>query len=122
MENSQRINLPYCIQRQTSGKYVLLNRNYKPVGNATREWVDYETLDGLDLRLTEADAQQISWSGNNNIRHVYLFNDGCAPWAGKRHRVEYVRRLAVLEGIAAIRCGFLAPVDIFIDQVCRTKA
>ena len=36
--------LPYCIQKTSDGKWLLLNRNYKPLGTVGKEiWVDYDS-------------------------------------------------------------------------------
>ena len=34
--------LPDCLQKQEDGHYAVLNREYKPVGFYTRNWVKYE--------------------------------------------------------------------------------
>lgn len=33
---------PYCIQKTKDGKWLILNRNYKPLGSTGKEWVDYD--------------------------------------------------------------------------------
>jgi hypothetical protein len=34
---------PYCLQKTTDGKWLILNRNYKPLGTIAKEWVDYDS-------------------------------------------------------------------------------
>lgn len=34
--------LPYCIQKTHDGKWLVLNRNYKPLGVVSKDWVDYD--------------------------------------------------------------------------------
>lgn len=34
--------LPYCLQKQKDGSWVVCNRNYKPVGFNTSEFIRYE--------------------------------------------------------------------------------
>ena len=43
MELVRSSHMPYCIQRLEDGRYIVLNRHYKPLGETTREWVTYET-------------------------------------------------------------------------------
>ncbi|MCG5501575.1 hypothetical protein [Ectothiorhodospira lacustris] len=38
IENVRAVYFPYRIQKQEDGSWVLLNRNYKPVGFNTGEW------------------------------------------------------------------------------------
>jgi hypothetical protein len=104
MENDDRVNLPYCLYRQNCGRYLLLNRNYKPIGNPTKEWVDYEPLEGLDLRLSREDAERISWDVRPGTKFIFLFNDGCPPWRGRRNRENYLRRLAIVAGLIEAQC------------------
>jgi hypothetical protein len=33
---------PYCIQKTKDGKWLVLNRLYKPLGTTSNEWVDYD--------------------------------------------------------------------------------
>ena len=34
--------LPYCLRRQPDGRWLLLNRHYKPVGFFTKRYIDYD--------------------------------------------------------------------------------
>ena len=90
-----RIDLVYCLQRQTSGSYVKLNRDYKPLGSETHTWIDYDSLDGVALTIGPEDAARISWCDDSNTDCVYLFNDGCAPWLNEKCRADYFERLAL---------------------------
>ena len=42
MENSEfrLVYLPYCLQLQDDGSYLVLNRRYKPVGITRTDWID----------------------------------------------------------------------------------
>lgn len=42
LNDFRSVHLPYCIKKLPSGAYVVLNREYKPLGFKTREHVDYE--------------------------------------------------------------------------------
>jgi len=47
IDNPRAIFLPYCIQRLEDGRYVVLNRNYKPLGFRTTEFLRYEDYHNL---------------------------------------------------------------------------
>ena len=42
LHDFRSVNLPYCLKKQPDGKYVVLNREYKPIGFKTKDWVGYE--------------------------------------------------------------------------------
>jgi hypothetical protein len=41
-EDFRAVFLPYCLQKQSDGRYAILNRRYKPVGLTLKEFVKYE--------------------------------------------------------------------------------
>ena len=41
LKNFREIFMPYCLVKQGDGSWVVLNRDYKPVGFRTRAHVDY---------------------------------------------------------------------------------
>lgn len=88
---------PYCLRRQPDGRYVLLNRNYKPVGFMTGGWVRYEDypvavhLPGLTPALiAEIDC------GRGDEDCIYLYSDGSVPTRGDQEMLAYLGRLARL--------------------------
>lgn len=42
--------LPYCLQKQSDGQYVVLNRQYKKLGFKTLEHIDYEEYPIINLK------------------------------------------------------------------------
>ena len=89
---------PYCLQRQEDGRYVLLNRNYKPVGFFTSEWITYEDYPiGVKVKgLTAAVAARLDYQGRNDLDRIYLYNDGCVPTASDANMQQYLKRLGIL--------------------------
>jgi hypothetical protein len=79
--NPRAIFLPYCIQRLEDGRHVVLNRNYKPLGFTTEDFVTYEDYPiGVTFKgLTPKKAAQISYRGSADLDTIYLYNDGCNP-------------------------------------------
>ena len=89
---------PYCLDRQEDGSYVLLNRNYKPVGFMTDDWVKYEQYPvGVKLKgITEKLAAELDARGRANLDRIYFYNDGCLPTESAEHMQAYMARLAKL--------------------------
>jgi len=93
--------LPYCIMRQADGRYVITNREYKPLGFMTDKLIHYESYP-IAYRikgLTENKAAQMSARGEPNLDRIYLYNDGCVPTHSKQDMQAYLARLAVLASL-----------------------
>jgi len=90
----------YCIQRLEGGRYILLNRNYKPIGNQSTDWVTYNTdPSAIKMTITPAAAAKLSWEQSPSVERIYLYNDGCIPTESAAHMTAYLKRLAVLAKI-----------------------
>jgi hypothetical protein len=89
---------PYCLQRQPSGRYLLLNRNYKPVGFFTDERLDYETYPiTIEIRgLTPEVAASVDCKQRALLDAIYLYDDGCIPTDDAASMEAYLKRLVVL--------------------------
>lgn len=101
-EELRHTHFPYCLDRQEDGRYVVLNRNYKPLGFMVGEWVEYSDFPvGVRLKgLGPKTAAKLSWEGKEELGRIYLYNDGCIPTHGPGHMQAYLQRLAVLMGLA----------------------
>ena len=89
--------LPYCLKRLADGRYVVLNRRYKPLGFTTQTNVDYEAYPiALWLRITPTRPAALSWKGSDNTAAIHLYNDGCVPTSSATHMQAYLGRLAKL--------------------------
>lgn len=94
--------LPYCLTRQPDGRYVVLNRNYKPVGMRTQDYLTYADFPVL-LRikgLGKTAARKLSFNGNENLDSIYLYNDACVPTDSTVNMVAYLERLKVLASLS----------------------
>lgn len=88
--------MPYCIQRLKDGRYIVLNRRYKPLGVQTRVWVDYDTHpSAARMKITKAKAVKMSWKGSDDLAEIHLYNDGCIPTGSTEHLTAYAKRLLV---------------------------
>ena len=107
--------LIYCLELLECGRYVALNRNYKPIGFLTDDRVNYgEYPVLLDVRVTPRAAARISWKGDSNTARIYLYNDGCIPVPGKESWSHYCERLGVLAKVldkaGALQGGLIHPM------------
>jgi hypothetical protein len=97
-ENFRTVFLPYCLKRQKDGRYVVVNRNSKPLGFLTTEHVDYEKLPllGRIQKLTPLKAASLSADSSRDLDNIYLYNDSCIPTKSQEHMDAYCARLAKL--------------------------
>lgn len=92
------VHLPYCLQQQPDGRYVILNRNYKPLGFITQEHLRYDDypiavhLGGLG----PSTAAKLSWEGSTDLTRIYLYSDNCIPTSSASAMQRYLDRLAIL--------------------------
>lgn len=92
------IYFPYCIEKQNDGIWVLLNREYKPVGFNTNESFSYSDfpvsakLSGIGPGI----ADKLSYSGKAEGDRIYLYNDGCNPINSKDNMDAYMEKLVIL--------------------------
>jgi hypothetical protein len=95
--------LPYCIQLLDNSKdeYVILNRDYKPIGFNTKKDVNYEDYPiSYKLALTPLIASQLSWDKNTSISEpIYLYNDGTNPFTTLKNMKPYLEKLEILSRI-----------------------
>jgi len=98
LHDFRSVHLPYCLTKQADGKYVVLNREYKPIGFKTKDWIDYEKYPvAVKIKgLTAKVAAKISYKGSVDLENIYLYNDGCIPTKSAKNMQAYLNRLEVL--------------------------
>jgi len=95
-----RIYLPYALLRQPDGRYVVVNRLYKPVGMLTDEHVDY-SAHALKLNMSESAAKRLSWNASADCEAIYLYNDGRVPtddavkWQAYQEKLQFLAKRQV---------------------------
>lgn len=96
--SARHIYFPYCLDRLQDGRYIVLNRNYKPLGDAGSDWVVYEEHPSAQhlKGLTAAKAKAMSYKESTDLERIYFYNDGCAPTGSAEHWAAYSKRLQVL--------------------------
>jgi hypothetical protein len=85
------------LKRQDDGRYVVLNREYKPIGFVTTEQINYGDFPiAVKLPgLTASVARTLWHDGSAAVDEIFLYNDGCIPTASSAHMQTYLQRLAV---------------------------
>jgi len=91
-----RRDLPYFVhETEVPGTQILVNRNYKPLGNSSRtgeNWVNYELATNCHVNLTQEQIKVVVSVG----RERGLFGDENPPWFGRRDASVYLERLKAL--------------------------
>lgn len=86
--------LPYCLERQEDGSFVALNRDYKPIGFNTRDFVNFEDFPITHaIRLHGGVAKTLSWNRSPDTRRIYLYNDATNPSRSAENMRAYMEKL-----------------------------
>src|SRR5882724_2711012 len=82
--------LPYMAhETHLPGTQILVNRNYKPLGNNARPdegWADYEQQLNLHVRLSPVQIAEVA----SPLKALALFSDKDAPWQGREEAAAYL--------------------------------
>src|SRR5580700_2604311 len=92
------VHLPYCIFREEDGSYVFLNREYKPLGFRTTDFIEYGKypIKVKFKRFTSKIASKLSWNGSGELDRIYLYNDATNPSKSPKNMKKYFEKLAAL--------------------------
>lgn len=91
--------LPYSalgMGTDDSGPQILVNRQYKPVGDVSGQHVTYEDHTHLHLNASQADRAIFSHRPGAT---GFLYNDGCTPWRSRTNGEGYLARLQSLRSV-----------------------
>ncbi len=94
------IYFPYCLEKQEDNSWVILNRNYKPIGINTAEFIDYREfpVSATPRSLTTTTLKKLSYDGTAEDK-IYLYNDDTNPLASQKNMESYLTKLAILTKI-----------------------
>jgi hypothetical protein len=92
------IYMPYCLQKQADGFYAVLNRNYKPVGFNTMDFIDYNDfpVTAKIKGIGPGVAKKLSCTGSENTEAIFLYNGGCVPTQSTASMGAYLKRYTIL--------------------------
>lgn len=98
IDDFRAIYFPYCIEKQQDGSWIVLNRNYKPLGFNTKNFITYEDYPvSIKLtKLTKEKLAEISYNGEVKGNRVYLYDDFCVPIDDKKYMDIYLEKLKIL--------------------------
>lgn len=97
MSDFRRYFLPYCLERQKDGRYLVLNRQYNPVGFLGQNASEFrEQPVAVKLKITPRTAMKISHKGSGDLDAIYLYDDGSSPVSSARNMNAYLDRLKYL--------------------------
>lgn len=86
---------PYCIQHLDKDRYIILNRDYKPLGTeAFSDYVSHSSV--IRINMTKKRAVKLSHNHSDNIERVYLFENTPGTLSDRKKFSEYMARLAEL--------------------------
>lgn len=95
--NFASICLPYCLERQENGDWIALNREYKPLGFKTHDWIKYEQYPiAIKFKRLHRMRDKLHAGNCEKENLIFLYNDGNAPWLSKRDMGSYMARLSLL--------------------------
>jgi len=85
---------PYCLKRIEDGRYVLLNRRYKPLGMMTKDHIGYGPY-AVKMKMTAQMAAKLSWQGSDDVNSIYLYQNHdrvTTPtgWTAYAERLKYL--------------------------------
>ena len=98
MTDFRCIYLPYCLLKHDSGGYLILNRDYKPLGFSTTKHLTYEDypIEAKFLRMSKTTAAKLSYEKSDNLDRIFLYNDGCIPTSSEQNMKQYLEKLKIL--------------------------
>jgi hypothetical protein len=96
--NVRQALFPYGMDKQEDGSWVFFNREYKPVGMNTSEFVVYQDYPvSFHLKGFGPTKQaKLDIHGDGKGSRVYFYNDGSVPTDSPQNMTSYLRKLEVV--------------------------
>lgn len=103
LHNFRQIHMPYCLKRNVDGTYVVLNREYKPLGFDTKDYISYEDYPiAIKYKISKVTAKKLAYNHEESNHTIYLYNDGCIPEHSAKNMKAYIDKLTILAKITKI--------------------
>jgi hypothetical protein len=90
------VHMPYCIKKQPDGRFLILNREYLPLGYTQHGQADINVFAVKIGGLTKRVAALLSHDGNPDTDCIYLYDSSCIPTMSTANMRAYTERLARL--------------------------
>ena len=106
MDTLRRTHFPYCLKKQDNGKYIILNRLYKPLGFCTKDYIVYEEypIEFETIRLTKSQIEKLTKNAVDEF--IFLYDDNCVPTHSVAKMNEYLEKLRVLAQVKVKRINW----------------
>lgn len=92
--------LPYCIMHIDTDRYIILNRNYKPLGQTSFDYVDYRKHPSvIHMKITEKQAIKLSYDGFIKSDCIYFYDNSDTVLRNTQAFNDYIARLKLLATI-----------------------
>jgi hypothetical protein len=93
-----RLNAPYCFKRLRSGKWLPLNREYRPLGISRSQspLASYEEYESEALPSGALHFDRIPASRGDTEERKFLYGDATAPHRSLEHHARYCARLEAI--------------------------
>lgn len=121
MTQVRNMHFPYCIQQVIPGWFVILNRDYKPLGYPRDEWVDYRDHMVRIRGLGPSKAKRLSYKGLTDLKYIMLYYDGNIPTQSPEYEAAYFKRLAILYQLKIDENAIKPPKSENIQKVRRKR-
>ncbi len=98
LNDFRSIYFPYCIKKVSPGCFVVLNREYMPLGFNEKRDVSYNELPIIAKikGLTPATIKKLAYNGEMRDNMIFLYNDGLIPTRSAENMRLYLEKLAIL--------------------------
>jgi hypothetical protein len=96
--NYLSIYMPRCIKRENDGTYVVLNREFKPIGFKTSEFITYEEYP-VCVKFKKMDprtAKKLSVHEEYDPDCIYLYSEMRDLLDNEENMKKYLEKLAIL--------------------------
>lgn len=109
--NYREICLPYCVREVAPGEWIILNREYRSLGDNDIHG-PYILMDA-HFKITKTQLAKIEHSRNGHPfggggLTIYLYDDSTQPEKSAANWKQYMQRLVVLAKCKAIPAGVVA--------------
>lgn len=88
--------LPYSLQQQSDGRFVLLDRGYNPLGVDCGMISSYETSSFRLYRLSDKTIDALTNAKAQDPHMIWLYNDASKPVSSQSNMEDYLNKLKLL--------------------------
>ncbi len=81
--------LPYCLKHIDDIYLIPLNRDYKPIGLHTGDWVDYKNFPFLYLKKEDVKTENLI----DQSPTFFFYNDSTSPKRSKQKKEIYIEKV-----------------------------